>query len=352
MWVVLMDSSTSQRRIIHIDCDCFFASVEQLDDSSLAGQPMAVGGASARAVLTTANYAARAFGVHSAMPTWQAKKKCPQLIIKPVRMQRYQEISRMVMSVLRSHCDAFEQVSVDEAYLDVSRYYQDYGSATELAKWLQKEVQEQTGISVSAGISHNKLLAKLASDFRKPGGTTTIAPDKGLQFLQHLSLKKLPGVGPKTYQKLTEHGLFTCADAWTISESAVLSIGNFAERLSQMSKGIDHRPVMTIRERKSVGVERTFNHDIESLADIIDMALSLIPTARQRLADKSFHHITVKLKFNNFQITSATASSHELDPEIIRALCANAWHRQSLPVRLIGLQCHLGEGPMQLPLAL
>lgn len=352
MWVVLMDSSTSQRRIIHIDCDCFFASVEQLDDPSLANHPMAVGGASARAVLTTANYAARAFGVHSAMPTWQAKKKCPQLIIKPVRMQRYQEVSRMVMAVLRSHCDAFEQVSVDEAYLDVSQYYQDYGSATELAKWLQKEVQEQTGISVSAGISHNKLLAKLASDFRKPGGTTTIAPDKSLQFLQPLSLKKLPGVGPKTYQKLADNGMYTCADAWSIDESVAMSLGNFAERLSQMSQGIDHRPVMAIRERKSVGVERTFNQDIATLAEIINTALSLVPAAHQRLAGKSFHHITVKLKFNNFQITSATASSHELNPEIISALCKTAWHRQTLPVRLIGLQCHLGDGPMQLPLAL
>ncbi|WP_119395416.1 DNA polymerase IV [Salinibius halmophilus] len=347
----ILDSSTSQRRIIHIDCDCFFASVEQLDDPSLTNHPLAVGGASARSVLTTANYPARAFGVRSAMPTWQAKQKCPQLIIKPVRMQRYQEVSKQVMQLLKDHCDQFEQVSIDEAYLDVSHYYQAYGSATDLALWLQSLVAREVGITVSAGVSQNKLLAKLASDWRKPAGVTTISPAKQLEFLQNLPVKKFPGVGPKTQTRLERKGITLCQDVWQTSIESLTFLGNFATRLKQMSIGEDDRPVQTERRRKSVGVEKTLPQNLEDQDSITEVVLGLLPQARQRLAGRPFNHLSVKLKFDDFQVTTATSQCSHFDQEIIAELCRIAWQRQRRPVRLIGLQCQLTQGPIQLPLS-
>lgn len=345
-----MDSSIDQRKIIHIDCDCFFASVEQLDDPSLIGQPMAVGGDSARSVLTTANYAARAYGVRSAMPTWQAREKCPQLIIRPVRMQRYQEVSQAIMTILRQHCDAFEQVSVDEAYLDVSDYYRPYQSAQALAQHLQQVVEQAVGVTVSAGVSYNKLMAKLASDWRKPGGLTTIAPSKATEFLATLALSKLPGVGPKTAKRLAEQSLHQCQDLWPLAPEALTQYGSFRQRLLDMSVGIDHRPVSSNRQRKSVGIERTFSRDLATLSEISQATVALIPAGLARLKQRPYQRLSVKLKFNDFRQTTVTTRCTQVTDKVVQALVAQAWQRGQRPVRLVGLQFLLGDGPQQLPL--
>lgn len=338
-------SPPPSRKIIHIDMDCFYAAVETRDNPDLAGKPIAVGGhASGRGVLTTANYEARAFGCRSAMPTATALRLCPQLILVPVNMAKYREESRHIHVIFRRHTDLIEPLSLDEAYLDVSACKR---PATEIARDVRAAIHKERGLTASAGISVNKFIAKIASDWRKPNGQFVVKPHQVDQFVAKLPVGKIFGVGKVTEQKLKDFGVETCADLRTLERDELLNrFGKFGGRLYQLCRGIDDRPVSNDRVRKSLSVERTFNTDIPDLAGLQQRLPELLDELERRWqpnADRyDFKGVTVKLKFCDFELTTATRATHynwersQLMREL-EELLVLAWNRQAKPVRLLGI---------------
>lgn len=334
---------SSPRKIIHIDCDSFYASVEMLDDPSLKGRPIAVGGASdRRGVLCTCNYEARRFGVHSAMPTAQAKKLCPQLLVLPTRMSRYKEVSSQIHRIMHQYTDAIEPLSLDEAYLDVTAKNHLQGSATRMAQAIRQEVADTIGVTVSAGVAPNKFLAKIASDWNKPNGLCVITPEQVADFVTRLPVAKIHGVGKVTNQKLQQLGIVTCGDIQQQSPLALARrFGKFGEHLHQLAQGIDHRPVKTTRQRKSLSVEHTYPQDLSNLDKCIHQLPKLTSELNDRLArlkqkmaiKKSF----VKVKFHDFTTTTMECCVNEPELDIYQQLCADAFKRGNRPVRLLGV---------------
>jgi DNA polymerase-4 len=331
------------RKIIHCDCDCFYAAIEMRDDPSLQGKPLAVGGASdRRGVVATCNYEARGFGVHSAMPTATAKRLCPQLIVVPPQMDKYREVSRQVQAIFADYTDLVEPLSLDEAYLDVSATDAFRGSATLIAQDIRRRVRETLGITISAGIAPNKFLAKIASDWNKPDGQFVVLPHEIDQFVRQLPVKKIYGVGKVTAARLNSMGILTCEDlrAWTV-EALTTQFGSFGSRLYELSRGIDQREVKVERQRKSLSVETTYVSDLSDFETCLlelpalydDMLRRWRPMAgRYRIAGKF-----VKLRFNNFVSTTAEQSAEHDDASIFTALLAQAWKRHQRPVRLMGV---------------
>ncbi|OOF83897.1 DNA polymerase IV [Rodentibacter ratti] len=341
------------RKIIHIDMDCFYASVEIRDNPSLQGKPVAVGGTSRqRGVLTTCNYEARKFGLHSAMPTAQAVKKCPNLILVPVNMPLYKQVSAQIHQIFRRYTDMIEPLSLDEAYLDVTDCKKCSGSATLIAKEIRQAIFDELKLTASAGIAPLKFLAKVASDMNKPNGQFVIKPDDVDEFVKSLPLKKIPGVGKVTSQRLLEMGLEYCGDVQKLEQTILLNqFGKIGKRIWDFSHGIDEREVQPHRERKSVGVERTLVENIHHLEQGIALLDKLYLELIQRLERSvpntplsAFRKIGVKLKFEDFQVTTLEKTGLLLSLAGFQQLLTQIWQRsKGKSVRLIGLQVNLPE---------
>ena len=344
------DEAAGLRKIIHVDMDAFFASVEQRDNPDLRGKPVAVGGAGGRGVVAAASYEARKFGVRSAMPSVTAKRLCPDLIFVRSRFDAYREASRQIRAVFEHHTPHVEPLSLDEAYLDVTEDRLGIGSATRIAELIRQEIRAKTQLTASAGVSYNKFLAKLASDQNKPDGLCVIRPGQGADFVAGLPIRRFHGVGPKAEEKMKRLGIATGADL-AARDIAFLreNFGSFAEYLFRAARGIDLRPVRAHRLRKSVGGERTFNEDISSGAALRDMLESIIEIVWERIENaRSPDHqvrgrtVTLKMKFTDFQImTRARSVPHWIEAkdefaQLARELLAEALPLP-MPIRLMGL---------------
>ncbi len=331
------------RKIIHCDADCFFVALEVRDSPDLKGLPVAVGGDPAkRGVISTCSYEARAFGVRSAMASAHAKRLCPQLIILPNNMPKYKEAALAMRHIFLEYTDTIEPVSLDEAYIDVTATHHCLGSATLIAKEIRRRVESEIGITVSAGVSNNKFLAKVASDWQKPNGLTVVEPNRVAFFLKNLPVDCLPGVGPCSLRKLHNKGVFNCNDLQELSESCLThEFGVFGKRLYNLSRGDDKRPVKIRDYRKSLSVEHTFSVDMLSVDKCNASLLLLFEKLNKRLENvdskQVMHKCFVKLKFADFTKTTMESVNTELTLETCRDLLKQAWLRYKKPVRLIGI---------------
>ncbi|MEC7623064.1 MAG: DNA polymerase IV [Pseudomonadota bacterium] len=333
------------RKIIHVDMDAFFASVEQRDNPELRGKPVAVGGSSGRGVVAAASYEARKFGVRSAMPSVTARRLCPDLVFCKSRFDVYREVSQQIRAIFRHHTDLVEPLSLDEAYLDVTEDKLGIGSATRIAELIRQEIRAKTRLTASAGVSYNKFLAKIASDQNKPDGLCVIRPGDGASFVADLPIRRFHGVGPKGAEKMARLGIETGGDLATRDiEWLRAHFGSFADYLYRAARGIDLRPVRSSRIRKSVGGERTFSRDLssgselrETMEDIIDIVWGYIERAEAR-----GRTVTLKMKYTDFQIFSRARTvdrpiaSKEEFAGVGRALLEEVLPLP-MPIRLMGL---------------
>jgi len=332
-----------QRKIIHCDCDCFYASIEMRDNPALCGKPIAVGGSpERRGVVATCNYEAREFGIHSAMASATARRLCPDLIIIRTDMDKYRLASSQIHEIFQRYTDLIEPLSLDEAFLDVSDCDEFRGSATRIAEAIRNEVREVVGITISAGIAPNKFLAKIASDWNKPDGQFAVLPNDVDDFVAKLAVKKIHGVGKVTAAKMHRLNLRTCKDLQNFGADALTEhFGSFGERLFELSRGIDNRPVSTDRIRKSVSVENTFDTDLPDLDSSLEAMLGLLPKLELRLKRLDNHYSIkkqfVKLKFHDFVTTTVEMLSEDTNPENYRTLCEQGFARGERAVRLIGV---------------
>ena len=332
-----------QRKIIHCDCDCFYASIEMRDNPALRGKPIAVGGSpERRGVVATCNYEAREFGIHSAMASATARRLCPDLIIIRTDMEKYRLASSQIHEIFQRYTDLIEPLSLDEAFLDVSDCDEFRGSATRIAEAIRNEVREVVGITISAGIAPNKFLAKIASDWNKPDGQFAVLPNDVDDFVAKLAVKKIHGVGKVTAAKMHRLNLRTCKDLQNFGADALTEhFGSFGERLFELSRGIDNRPVSTDRIRKSVSVENTFDTDLPDLGSSLEAMLGLLPKLELRLKRLDNHYSIkkqfVKLKFHDFVTTTVEMLSEDTNPENYRTLCEQGFARGERAVRLIGV---------------
>jgi DNA polymerase IV len=295
------------RKIIHIDMDAFFASVEQLDNPELRGKPVAVGGSGERSVVAAASYEARKFGVRSAMPSVIARRLCPDLIFVKHNFERYHQVSDTVFEIFKEYTDIIEPLSIDEAFLDVTCDKKKIGSATLIAKRIRKEIKSRTGLTASAGISVNKFLAKIASDINKPDGLFLIRPEEAEKFIEELAVEKFYGIGKVTAQKMHKLGIHKGSDLkkWDMV-SLVRNFGKAGVFFYDIVRGIDDRPIEPDQERKSVGTELTYDKDLTTGFEIIAELYRLEKELMERLehSETTGRTITIKVKFSDFrQIT-------------------------------------------------
>lgn len=333
------------RKIIHVDMDAFFASVEQRDNPQLRGKPVAVGGSSGRGVVAAASYEARLFGVRSAMPSVTAKRKCPDLIFCKSRFDVYREVSEQIRAIFRHYTPHVEPLSLDEAYLDVTEDLHGIGSATAIAQAIRRRIREETQLTASAGVSYNKFLAKLASDQNKPDGLCVIKPGAGAAFMQGLPVRRFHGIGPKGAEKMARLGIETGADlAAKDRDWLAAHFGSFGDYLYRAARGIDLRPVRANRIRKSIGGERTFGEDISAPDELRETLERIIDIVWERIEAKQARGrtVTLKLKFRDFQI--ATRAKSLVAPVVDKAefaATARAILEEQLPlpmpIRLMGL---------------
>lgn len=336
-----------ERKIIHIDADCFYAAVEVRDNPALRGKAIAVGGsATRRGVIATASYEARKYGVRSAMASATALKRCPQLILIPGRMSVYREASRRMHEIFSDYTDLIEPLSLDEAFLDVSASHRCQGSATLMAREIRQRIAAAIGITVSAGIAPNKFIAKIASDLNKPDGQYVVTPQQVGDFLRQLPVSRIWGVGKVTAQRLEQQGIRTCADvrAYDIFQF-VQRFGQFGEHIHKLAHGIDNRPVVSEWRRKSVSVENTFETDLPDLESCLDKLPQLIESLQPRLqkldSDYRVHNCFLKMKFFDFSQTTIERQQTRPGLADYRKLCAHAWRRGAIPVRLLGVGVRL-----------
>jgi DNA polymerase-4 len=335
------------RRIVHLDMDAFYASVEQRDDAALRGKPVAVGGRpESRGVVAAASYEARVFGVRSAMPMARAMRLCPELVIVPPDFERYRQVSGQVMEILRACTPLVEPLSLDEAYLDVTENAWGEEFGTRVAKRLKQQILEETHLTASAGVAPNKFLAKIASGYRKPDGLTVISPERVESFLQELSVEALWGVGPVTARKLRAVGIERLVQIRTV-DLALLhqTVGSLADWLRQLSHGDDPRPVEPNRESKSSSTENTYAQDLVEL-DAIRAELERMGRenaewlARRRLTART---VTIKVRYSDFTTVtrSHTLSLPTADSEVIASWAVELIARTEAgrrPVRLLGVR--------------
>ncbi|HHL3492632.1 TPA: DNA polymerase IV [Legionella pneumophila] len=337
------------RKIIHIDMDCFYAAIEMRDFPELANKPIAVGGeASRRGVIATCNYAARQFGIHSAMPTAHALKLCRELILRPVRMDIYQKESQYIRTLFAEYTDIIEPLSLDEAYLDVTESTQCQGSATWIAQEIRARIYQTRQLTASAGIAPNKSLAKIASDWHKPNGQMVIRPEDVNTFILDLPVRKLFGVGPKMEEKLNALNIKTCADLQRYSVEYLLhKFGTIGQRLYELARGIDNRPVNPERIRKSISVEETYPIDLPDseacLEALPDLMVRLEARIQRAGKISGIHNLFVKLKFNDFQQTTIERVHDKLDLIVLRQLIQEGFARKCMPVRLLGIGIKLKQ---------
>ncbi len=326
------------RKIIHIDMDCFYAAIEVRDRPELAEKPVAVGGTSGRGVLTTCNYLARKFGCHSAMPTFKAQELCPELIIIRPNFERYQKESRNIRKILFNYTPLVEPLSLDEAFLDISSREE---SGTEIASEIRRKILEDSNLTASAGIAPNKLLAKIASEWKKPDGQFEIEPEAVSAFMKPLLVNNIWGVGPKSVVKFNAVGIENCGQLQRLSVLELERLfGKFGEELYQLCRGLDNRPVEPDRVRKSMSTERTFSVDLKTLGqcegELMKLYAELQNDLRSNASDRQIEKLFIKLKFTDFKRTTAECSETKLDWDIFKELLGEAYGRSRLNVRLIG----------------
>lgn len=285
------------RKIIHIDMDAFYASVEQLDNPELQGKPVAVGGSSQRGVVSAASYEARKFGVRSAMSSVLAKRNCPDLIFVKPRFERYKEISQQIRAVFFEYTDLVEPLSLDEAYLDVTENKKGLPSATLIAKRIRNRIKEKTGLNASAGISINKFIAKVASDINKPNGQKTVPPEEVLEFLEELDIRKFYGVGKVTAEKMYRLGIFSGKDLKEKTEEYLSqNFGKSGSHFYNVVRGVHNSEVKPHRTRKSLGAERTFNENISSEIFMLEKLENIAAEIERRLSKSKVAGKTITLK--------------------------------------------------------
>jgi len=324
--------------------DAFFAAIEVLDEPSLKRKPVIVGGSSKRGVVSTTNYEARRFGVFSAMPMFKAKEKCPQGIFLPVKMARYKEVSKKIMDILKDFTPLVEQVSIDEAYLDITGIEVLLGSPEEIARHIKARIGKETGLTCSIGIAPIKFLAKVASDMHKPDGLTIISPTEVDTFLSRLPVDKIPGVGKRTVKGLRHYGIKTVGDLKRFSKEQLLKeFGNFGLRLYEIAKGEDKSPVVPCREVKSISSEETLQSDtgdIKILRKLITIHADNL-ASRLRKEGLKGRTITLKIKFDDFsEMSKSCTIAHSTDStkfisDSAKALLLNNPLKRK--VRLIGV---------------
>lgn len=336
--------------------DCFYAAIEMRDFPEISDKPIAVGGDAAhRGVISTCNYAARKFGVRSAMPTAQAFKLCRQLILQPVRMDVYQRESQYVRALFAEYTDLIEPLSLDEAYLDVTDSTQCRGSATWIAQEIRARIFQTRQLTASAGIAPNKSLAKIASDWHKPNGQMVILPEDIEAFMINLPVRKLFGVGPKMEEKLTAYGINTCADLQQHSMDYLThEFGIMGQRLYELARGVDNRPVNPKRIRKSISVEETYLIDLpncESCLEALPELVARLETRIHRAGEiAGIQGLFVKLKFSDFHQTTVERVNDNVDLNILNQLIQEGFSRRRIPVRLLGIGIKLKQDNEKSPL--
>ena len=307
------ENSNPLRKIIHVDMDAFFASVEQRDNPSLRGKPVAVGGSAQRGVVAAASYEARQFGVRSAMPSVTAVRRCPSLVFVAPRFDVYRSVSHQIRQIFSRYSDLVEPLSLDEAYLDVTGDKQRIGSATRIAQLIRSEILRETGLTASAGVSYNKFLAKVASDQNKPDGIFVIRPQEGEEFVASLPVRRFYGVGPKTAERMGQLGIQVGADLRDRDMDFMLEhFGKSAGYLFHAARGVDHRQVQPDRIRKSVGRERTYGEDLSTATALYEALDGVIDSVWQRIENSGAlgRTITLKVKYADFREITRSTSCH------------------------------------------
>jgi DNA polymerase-4 len=347
------EGAIALRKIIHVDMDAFYASVEQRDDPSLRGKPVAVGGSSERGVVAAASYEARAFGVRSAMPSVRAARMCPGLIFRKARFDVYRQVSNRIRAIFNDYTPHVEPLALDEAYLDVTDDLKGIGSATRIAELIRARIREDTGgLTASAGVSYNKLLAKLASDQNKPDGICVVRPGEGAIFVAALPVRRFHGVGPRGAERMAKLGIETGADL-AAQDIAFLraNFGSMADYLYRAARGIDLRRVSANRARKSVGGERTFDRDLSSGASLREALDNIVDIVWERIERAEAKGRTVTLKLKHIDFTSHTRAKslpHAVADKREFAQLGHALLAEVLPlpqpVRLMGLTLSSLEG--------
>lgn len=347
---------SSTRKIIHIDMDAFFAAVEQRDFPQYLNKPLIVGGQpDSRGVVATCNYEARKYGIHSAMPSSQAYRLCPQAIFVKPRFSAYKEASAQIRKIFSDYTELFEPLSLDEAYLDVTGLEIYQGSATRIAQAIKNDIKRQTRLTASAGVSYNKFLAKMASDINKPDGLFLITPEQGAEFVETLPVRKFHGIGKATSRKMQALGIETGYDLKQCTLAFLQQhFGKSAQHYYNISRGIDHRPVNNHRISKSVGVETTFQQDISAQQTISEQLQDLLQQALKKLADKKMeaHTLTVKIKYHDFvqitrsrTLTEAIQQSSTVNAVIDELLSTTDIGQRK--VRLLGITLSSLQNPSQ-----
>ncbi len=340
---LVSEMEVPQRKIIHIDMDCFYAAVEMRDDPTLKNIPLAVGGAAnRRGVISTCNYIAREFGIHSAMATAYAQRLCPDLKVIPGRMSHYQSVSRQIRAIFKRYTEIIEPISLDEAFLDVTEAGLFRGSATLMAQDIRAAIRRELNLTASAGVAPNKFLAKICSDENKPDGQCVVTPGQVAAFVQDLNLNKIPGVGKVTVKRLARFGLQTCADIREMGKAELIRLlGSFGEHLYKRAQGIDNRELTTQWIRKSLSVEKTYAQDIPLPAIAMASLGELFDELKRRLekhGNRSIRNQQVKLKFSDFQQTTMERGCHQLDRRLFEELLPLAWERgNGKGIRLLGI---------------
>ena len=356
----MQDAAPPVRKIIHVDMDAFYASVEQRDEPALKGKPVAVGGGH-RGVVAAASYEARRFGVRSAMPSVTAKRRCPELIFVKPRFDVYRAVSQQIRAIFGDFTDLVEPLSLDEAYLDVTEDRHGLGSARAIAEAIRARIREETGLTASAGVSYCKFIAKLASDHRKPDGLCVITPERGPEFVASLPVSRFHGVGPVTARKMERLGIHTGADLrdWSVPQLEA-HFGSSASWYWRICRGIDDREVKPDRPYKSVSAERTFDED---LSDPARLAAELeriagYAWARVERAEVSGRTVTLKVKYGDFTLISRSKSfptpiASQADFCAAGQLLLTALHPLPMGIRLLGLGLHnLMGAEMETPIQL
>ncbi len=353
-----MDSQV--RKIIHVDMDAFYASVEQRDNPELRGKPVVVGGDHVRGVIAAASYEARKFGVRSAMSSVLAKRKCPNLIFVRGNFEKYKTVSRQIREIFYEYTDLVEPLSLDEAFLDVTVAKKGKPSATLIAKEIKRRIKETTGLTASAGVSYCKFLAKVASDVNKPDGLFVITPDQAEAFLEKLDVHKFFGIGRVTAQKLNKQGIYNGADLKRLDQADLIrQFGKSGSYYYDIVRGIDNRPVVPSRERKSLGAENTFSTDYSELDDLEVQMLKIEDELWRRLqkAQTFGRTLTLKIKFADFEQITRSKTLHEtiVLRKVLHETALELLHNETpfvKGVRLLGLTVsnfpHEEKGPVQL----
>lgn len=345
------DETAVRRKIIHIDMDCFYAAIEIRDNPQLRNQPVAVGGtATQRGVLCTCNYIAREYGVHSAMPTAQAYRLCPNLVVLPVNMAKYRAISHSINAIFHRFTPLVEPLSLDEAFLDVthSPYYQN--SATRIAQAIRQAIFQEHGLTASAGVAPNKFLAKIASAWYKPNGLLVITPEQVSEFVKNLPVNKLFGVGKVTAEKLHRLNIFTCQELHDYPLTSLIErFGKFGRQLYEQARGIDNRLIQPNRVRKSLSVERTLPYDIIDPAAAVKILAELYEQLVFRLQEYApellIKNQFIKIKNSEFKVSTAETKSTFLNQTHYLELFKKITMNLHKPIRLLGIGVHFRHEP-------